>query len=100
MTKIVERKLPEGASALIALARVAHHDGDRQLERSVMDRLARDYGIQVNFTCEQSVERDLRRTEVDDQLDTEVQAAIDGISDELPECIADFVDGVREANRA
>jgi hypothetical protein len=55
-------ELPEGASALIALARVAHRDGNRQLERAAVDKLSRDYGIEVRFPCVESVDRDLRRS--------------------------------------
>lgn len=58
----VEQQLPDGVSALIALARVAHRDGDRQLEQSATDKLAREYGIGLCFKCTESVERDLRRT--------------------------------------
>ncbi len=54
-------KLPDGATTLIAVARVAHRDGDRKLERSALDKLAREYGMTVNFTCEESVARDLAR---------------------------------------
>ena len=54
-------ELPDGASALIALARVAHRDGNRDLELAATDRLIRDYGIQVSFPCCQSVGRDIVR---------------------------------------
>jgi hypothetical protein len=53
--------LPDGAAALIALARVAHRDGDRMLERAAVDKLSHDYGIEVRFSCVESVDRDLRR---------------------------------------
>jgi hypothetical protein len=56
-----EADLPDGAAALIALARVAHRDGDRSLEKAAADKLSRDHGIVVRFTCVESVERDLRR---------------------------------------
>jgi hypothetical protein len=56
-----ENALPDGAASLIALARVAHRDGNRTLERAAADKLARDYGISLCFTCSESVERDLRR---------------------------------------
>lgn len=56
-----EPALPNGASSLIALARVAHRDGNRQLEQSAVDKLIRNYGIAVQFPCEESVEHDLRR---------------------------------------
>jgi hypothetical protein len=56
-----KHELPDGASALIAVARVAHRDGDRRLEQAAVDKLLRDYGIQVSFTCVESVARDLRR---------------------------------------
>ena len=55
--------LPNGASALIALARVAHRDGDRRLERSAVDKLVRNYGISVQFPCEESVDQVLHRAE-------------------------------------
>ena len=61
MPEKIQRKLPDGASALIALARVAHRDGDRRLERSAVEKLAREYGIEVRFPCVESVDRDLRR---------------------------------------
>lgn len=61
MPTTVENELPEGASALIALARVAHRDGNRQLEQVAVDKLARDYGIGISFQCVQSVNRDLQR---------------------------------------
>ncbi len=63
MPTSTKNDLPEGASALIALARVAHRDGSRQLEQSARDKLARDYGIEVGFTCAESVDRDLHRAE-------------------------------------
>ena len=56
-----EESLPDGVSVLIALARVAHHDGDRQLEQAAKDKLAREYGLTVGFVCEQSVDRDIQR---------------------------------------
>jgi hypothetical protein len=46
---------------LIAVARVAHRDGDRALEQAAVDKLLRDYGIEVRFPCVESVTRDLRR---------------------------------------
>jgi hypothetical protein len=52
-------ELPDGATALIALARVAHRGGDRTLERAAVGKLARDYGLTVSFPCCQSVDRDL-----------------------------------------
>ena len=61
MPTSTKNDLPEGASALIALARVAHREGDRPLEQSARDRLARDYGMSVNFKCVESVDQDLRR---------------------------------------
>ena len=54
-------ELPSDASALIALARVAHRNGDRKLEQSALGKLARDYGIDVRFPCCESVARDLHR---------------------------------------
>ncbi len=62
-TASAKNDLPEGVSALIALVRVAHRDGNRPLEQSARDRLARDYGMSINFPCVESVDRDLRRTE-------------------------------------
>lgn len=59
MTTIVE-KLPDGATALIALVRVAHRDGNRRLEESVQSKLSREYGIELHFPCVESVERDLQ----------------------------------------
>ena len=59
----IENDLPDGASALIALARVAHRDGKRGLEQAAVDKLSRDYGIEIRFPCVESVDRDLRRTE-------------------------------------
>jgi hypothetical protein len=56
-------ELPNGASELIALARVAHRNGDRRLERSAVNKLVHDFGISVQFRCEESVDRDLRRAE-------------------------------------
>ena len=58
-----DNNLPAGASALIGLARVAHRDGDRQLEQSVINKLAQEYGLTVGFKCVESVERDLHRAE-------------------------------------
>lgn len=55
-----ENKLPDGATALIALARVAHRDGNRPLEQSVRDKLAREYGLTLGFTCSESVDRELQ----------------------------------------
>ena len=63
MTTSTEYELPEGASALIALARVSHRDGNRRLEQAAAEKLAREYGINVRFTCVESVDRDLHRTE-------------------------------------
>jgi len=59
MPTTAERELPDGASSLIALARVAHKDGDRELEQATLDRLSRDYGMRVSFSCCESVDRDL-----------------------------------------
>ncbi len=56
-----EHDLPDGAAALIALARIAHRDGDQELERATADKLSHDYGIEVRFPCAESVDRDLRR---------------------------------------
>lgn len=58
----VKSDLPDGAAALIALARVAHYEGNRQLERSAVDKLVQNYGIAVRFNCVESVDRDLHRT--------------------------------------
>jgi hypothetical protein len=63
MTANIKHELPEGASALIALARVSHRDGNRKLEQAAADKLAREYGIDVRFTCVESVERDLHQAE-------------------------------------
>jgi hypothetical protein len=54
-------ELPESATGLIALARVAHRNGERQVERAAVDKLARDFGIEVHFPCSESVDRDLER---------------------------------------
>ncbi len=62
MTSVTtEQELPNGASSLIAVARVAHRDGNRALERAATDKLAKECGIEIRFTCIESVERDLRR---------------------------------------
>jgi len=58
-----EPALPNGASSLIALARVAHRDGNRQLEQAVLNKLACEYGLTVGFKCMEAVERDLHQTE-------------------------------------
>ena len=63
MPQNLQPNLPDGASALLALARVAHHDGNRRLEQAAADQLARDYGIVVKFACVESVERDLQQAE-------------------------------------
>ena len=63
MPKRVKPELPDGASELIALARVAHRNGNRRLEQSTVTKLVQHYGISVQFPCEQSVDRDLCRTE-------------------------------------
>ena len=57
-----ECELPESAFKLIALARVAHRDGNRQLEEAAVDKLACNYGIAIYFSCVESVERDLHCT--------------------------------------
>ncbi len=59
MPQQTDQQLPEGANALIALARVAHRDGSRSVEQSAVDRLARDYGIGLHFNCSESVDREL-----------------------------------------
>ena len=59
----VKSELPDGAASLIALARVAHYEGNRQLERSAADKLVQDYGIAIRFNCVESVDRELHRTE-------------------------------------
>jgi hypothetical protein len=61
MPRDFEYELPRSASALIALIRVTHHNGDRRLERAATDKLLRDFGIKVRFPCAESVARDLRR---------------------------------------
>ena len=53
--------LPHGASSLIALARWAHRDGNRGLEKAATDKLAIDYGIRIGFPCCESVDEDLER---------------------------------------
>jgi hypothetical protein len=58
---ITEIQLPDGASSLIALARIAHRDGNQELQRAAVDKLSRDFGIRVQFTCVESVERDLKQ---------------------------------------
>ena len=55
-----KNRLPDGPTALIALARVAHHDGNRRLEQSVRDKLAREFGLTLGFTCVESVDRELQ----------------------------------------
>lgn len=63
MSSTVNHDLPDGASTLIALARIAHREGNRSLEQSALDKLAREYGINVRFTCVESVDRDLERSQ-------------------------------------
>jgi len=55
------QKLPDGAIKLIALARVAHREGNRGLEKSAVDKLARVYGIAVRFPCVESVDQELAK---------------------------------------
>jgi hypothetical protein len=61
MPRDFECELPRGASALIALIRVTHRNGDRRLERATRAKLLHDFGIKVRFPCEESVARDWRR---------------------------------------
>ncbi|WP_168564999.1 hypothetical protein [Crateriforma spongiae] len=59
----MKAKLPVDASRLVALARVAHLNGDKKLERSCNRRLAERFGIRIVFICRDATERELRRTE-------------------------------------
>lgn len=61
MSITAENELPVGAASLIAVARIAHSEGNRALERSAANKLAKDYGIEVHFTCTESVNRELQR---------------------------------------
>lgn len=54
-------QLPDSVTSLICLARVAHTSGDRRLERAALDKLAREYGIRLEFVCVESAERDMER---------------------------------------
>lgn len=56
-------ELPDGASNLIALLRIAHREGDRQVERAIREKLARDYGLSVRFTCIESIKQELMHLE-------------------------------------
>ena len=60
MANKTENTLPAGATALIALARVSHRNGERQVEKSALDKLTREFGIDLHFPCTESVDRDLR----------------------------------------
>jgi hypothetical protein len=55
-------QLPDNATKLIALARVAHRNGDRRLEQAARDMLTRQHGITVEFPCCRSVEDELAGT--------------------------------------
>lgn len=59
MTTKTAEPLPEAATSLIALARVAHRDGDRDLERAAREKLVQQYGIDLRFRCEESVNDEL-----------------------------------------
>ncbi len=59
MPEKIEYQLPNGAASLIALARVAHRNGNRGLEQAALAKLARDFGMTVSFPCCESVDRDL-----------------------------------------
>ena len=59
MSAKTDHELPCEATALIALARVAHRNGDRGLEQAAVGKLVRDFGITVSFPCCESVDKDL-----------------------------------------
>jgi hypothetical protein len=59
MQNTEQNTLPDKASALIALARVAHRNGDRALERAAREKLVQRYGIDLRFRCEESVDEEL-----------------------------------------
>ena len=51
--------LPTSATNLIALIRVAHRDGRRDLEEAARNKLAQDFGLRVSFVCCESVDEQL-----------------------------------------
>lgn len=63
MAANIEPELPDDATSLIALARVAHRDGNRGIEQAAVDKLVREFGIEIHFPCSESVDRDLQRAE-------------------------------------
>ena len=59
MRPAIQHELPEGVIELIAIARIAHRNRNRELEQSATGKLAREYGIVVHFPCCDSVAKDL-----------------------------------------
>lgn len=65
--QMLNKELPEDAMQLLSMLRVAHMDGNKDLEKSCADKILEKYGMQISFPVEWAIDQAAKTTALKDQ---------------------------------